>query len=266
MPANARRDARWIFHIGHVGSTLVARLLGELDSVLAVREPRLLRDLAGMRADQRTPMLGAMQRLLSRTFAADETALVKASSFVSEIAAELVPPGARSLFLYASPATYVASILAGENSVRELHALASSRAERIAARVPGLPQPRSAADLAAIAWACEITALEAAAESMTVEWVDFDAMLGEMPAALARLAAFFEFQADERQLATIAQGPLMNRYSKAPEHDYSPQLRRELIAEAGHAHRGEIASALAMLRAAAETSPLLARALNRVES
>src|SRR5689334_1566529 len=41
-----RSDARWIFHIGHVGSTLVSRLLGELEGVLAVREPRLLRDLA----------------------------------------------------------------------------------------------------------------------------------------------------------------------------------------------------------------------------
>ena len=37
-PAMRARDARWIFHIGHVGSTLVARLLGELDGVLA--DPR----------------------------------------------------------------------------------------------------------------------------------------------------------------------------------------------------------------------------------
>src|SRR4051794_36809846 len=44
-PADVRTDARWIFHIGHVGSTLVSRLLGELDGVLAVREPRSLRDL-----------------------------------------------------------------------------------------------------------------------------------------------------------------------------------------------------------------------------
>ena len=41
-----RCDARWIFHIGHVGSTLISRLLGEVDAVLAVREPRLLRDIA----------------------------------------------------------------------------------------------------------------------------------------------------------------------------------------------------------------------------
>ena len=32
-----RQDARWIFHIGHVGSTLVSRLLGEIRGVLAVR-------------------------------------------------------------------------------------------------------------------------------------------------------------------------------------------------------------------------------------
>src|SRR5688572_17253562 len=46
MAGTRRRDARWIFHIGHVGSTLVSRLLGELPSVLGLREPRLLRDLA----------------------------------------------------------------------------------------------------------------------------------------------------------------------------------------------------------------------------
>src|SRR5207237_4980064 len=31
MAGDLRRDARWIFHIGHVGSTLVSRLLGEID-------------------------------------------------------------------------------------------------------------------------------------------------------------------------------------------------------------------------------------------
>ena len=33
IPPDARRDARWIFHIGHVGSTLIARLLGEIAGV-----------------------------------------------------------------------------------------------------------------------------------------------------------------------------------------------------------------------------------------
>ena len=36
---------QYIFHIGHVGSTLLSRLLGEIDEILALREPQLLRTL-----------------------------------------------------------------------------------------------------------------------------------------------------------------------------------------------------------------------------
>ena len=57
-----------------------------------------------------------------------------AGSFVSEIAPELVPSGERALFMYATPQNYVASILAGENSVKELRILRSVRAERSASR------------------------------------------------------------------------------------------------------------------------------------
>ncbi|HEX6217776.1 MAG TPA: hypothetical protein VFZ35_00700, partial [Sphingomicrobium sp.] len=58
-------------------------------------------------------------------------------------------------------------------------------------------------------------------------------------------------------------GPLMRRYSKALEYDYSPQLRSDLIAEASAAHRADIDGALAMLGTAAQDSPLLGRALER---
>ncbi len=90
-------------------------------------------------------------------------ACVKATSFVSEIAPDLVPPGERALFMYATPRNYIASILAGENSGSELRALAASRAQRLARRVSALWAAHSDAELAAVAWACEMTALEAAA-------------------------------------------------------------------------------------------------------
>ena len=51
MRRDRASDARWIFHIGHVGSTLISRLLGELEGVLSVREPRSLRDLTFFPAD-----------------------------------------------------------------------------------------------------------------------------------------------------------------------------------------------------------------------
>ncbi len=262
---SGRSDARWIFHIGHVGSTLVARLLGQIGGVLSVREPRALRDAAMLPPQERAEAVPALQRLLSRVFDTGETALVKATSFVSEIAPELVPPGGRALFMYASPRNYVGSILAGENSVRELSALAPSRTQRLAGRAR-LPEPRTAADLAAIAWACEMTTLEAAAKAMTdryVAWANFDAMLDDMTAELTRVAEFFEFATAD--VAAIATGPLMGRYSKATQFEYTPSLRRELIAEAVEANRADIDRALAMLHSAAEKSPLLATALRRAE-
>ena len=117
MKAERRSDTRWIFHIGHVGSTLVSRLLGELDGIIAIREPRLLRDLALSPPEAREHYLEPVAKLMSRTFASDEIACVKATSFVSEIAHELVPPGERALYMYATPRNYISSILAGENSL-----------------------------------------------------------------------------------------------------------------------------------------------------
>lgn len=260
-----RRDARWIFHIGHVGSTLVSRLLGELPGVLAVREPRLLRDLALGPADVRGSYVAPVAALMSRTFAQDELACVKVTSFASEIAPELVPEGERALFLFVRPDHYIASILAGENSVTELHMLETSRVQRLASRV-ALPPARSDAARAAAAWACEMTALEAAAYSMAdrqVHWADFDAMLGDMGAALGEIAEFFGFRGETAR--DIAAGPLMQRYSKALEYAYSPALRRDLIRDSTRRHERDIAEAIAMLAAGAETSPLLARALGRAK-
>jgi hypothetical protein len=265
IPANARRDARWIFHIGHVGSTLVARLLGEVEGVLSVREPRFLRDVTMLGNADRADYILPAQALFSRSFGENEFALVKTTSFVSEIADELVPEGQRALFMSATPRNYIASILAGPNSVQELAALAPSRSQRMSGRV-SLRQPRNKAEAAAAAWACEMTALESAAERMhdrNLAWADFDTMLADMRTELKQVADFFGFATDATD--AIASGPLMRRYSKATEYEYSPSLRRDLIAEAEAANRADLDGALAMLQSAAENSPLLAKALRRAE-
>ena len=264
LPAEARHDARWIFHIGHVGSTLVARLLGELDSVLSVREPRALRDIAIFPPDVRERFVPKLQALFSRTFALDQTSLVKATSFVSEIAADLVPANGRALYLYATPRSYISGILAGENSRLELAGMAATRTERLASRGLHLPRARHEADLAAAAWACGMTALEQAASS-AVLWLDFDRVLGDVGGSLNQMAEFFGFDATDEQLRATARSPLMRRYSKATEYEYSPELRRDLLAEANDLHSTDIESALAMLDEASETAPLLRKALDRAQ-
>jgi hypothetical protein len=268
MSSDLRQDARWIFHIGHVGSTLVSRLLGEVEGVLAVREPRLLRDLAISPLEVRGRYIASVPKLVSRTFATEEVACVKATSLVSEIAPELVPIGERAIFMFAGPRNYVASILAGENSVKELRVLETFRIQRLARRRISLPPARNDAERAATAWACEMTSLEAAAAAMTdreIFWADFDVMLANMAAGLHRAASFFGFATDPDRLSAIAAGPLMSRYSKALEYEYSPSLREELIADATRRHSREIDVALVMLNAEAEKHELIARALSRAE-
>jgi hypothetical protein len=205
---------------------------------------------------------------MSRTFAPDQTACVKATSFASEIAPELVPAGERALFMHATPRNYVATILAGENSVKELRALEPYRTQRLERRRITLGPLRNDADRAAAAWACEMTTLEAAAEAMThrqIAWADFDAMLADMSHELGRAAVFFGFVADEDRLAAITSGPLISRYSKDAAFEYSPRLRQEVIDQELRIQGREIDGALAMLAAASEKSPLLASGLARAK-
>lgn len=266
--AGARSDARWIFHIGHVGSTLLARLLGELEAVLAIREPQLLRDLLAIPPERRAAMVTTVRALFSRTFATDQVALVKATSFVSEIAGELIGPDGRALFLTASPRNYIASILAGENSSMELEALAPTRVALMARRAGPLPAPRHLADLAAVGWACGVTALEGVAAmrgDAQVHWCDFDRFLVDKPAHLAAIAEALALPAAPEAVAALADSPLLKRYSKAMEYHYSSALRAELIADATRQCGDEIDEALAMLGQVAAGSPLLARALQRHE-
>lgn len=259
--------ASWIFHIGHVGSTLVSRLLGELDGVLALREPRSLRDLAVAQEDERPVLARALDGLMGRRGQGDHAVIVKATSFVSEYAPLLTEPSASVLFLYATPASYISGILAGENSVKELDALGGARTQRLASRGIELQGfDCNDAHRAAAAWACEMTSLEAAADEMPLRkilWADFDTMLGDMPAWLGRITSHFGLDAPAGQIQELANGPLMLRYSKALEYDYSPSLRAELLADAAHSHGDEIDAAVAALWTAAESIPLLKRALER---
>jgi hypothetical protein len=264
-----RDDACWIFHIGHVGSTLISRLLGELDGVLSIREPRSLRDLIVATIQDQAKWGPGVRRLMSRTFGPGQVALVKATSFVSEIAPVITSPTASALFLFATPVNFIASILAGENSIKELGALDAIRRGRLRRRGIDLAGfDRSNAHRAALAWACEMTSLESAAEEMSdrhIYWADFDRMLEDMAGWVERCAAEFGFPARRSRIEEIVGGPLMRRYSKALEYDYSPSLRADLLAEAARQHEPDIKAAVAALANAAMSTPLLARALERAE-
>jgi len=117
-----------------------------------------------------------------------------------------------------------------------------------------------------MAWACEMTSLEAAADAMPnreIFWLDFDRFLASPATSLIEVAHHCGFELSPVNAEAIVTGPLMRRYSKALEYEYSPDLRRELQAEARQLHGREIDSALAMLAEASRGSPLLRQALGR---
>lgn len=267
LPAEARRDANYIFHIGNVGSTLISRLLGELDEVFALREPLLLRSFA--ESPPAPERFDALAALLSRTFRPGQRANVKATSFTSEIADRLVPPGSRALFLHATPQHYLENILAGENSWQTLQALSPIRLARLQGRCPGLEaDPAAMPDglKAALGWACEMTSLEAAASRLpagTILWMDFDHFLTDPAAHFTAIARFFGHEADEATARAICEGPLIGRYSKALDYEYSPALRREILADARRRHAGAIRDALNWLGGLESRYPAVARAIRR---
>ncbi len=273
---NARDDARFIFHIGHVGSTLIARLLGEAPDTLALREPQLLRQFAELktlegqahspwppgRIAERLPYA---RRWLSRTFRPDQRALIKATSFVSEIAPALLEGQRRAVFLTLSPERYLQTILAGENSRQELGALSGSRLQRLNARLGEAAfnlWELDEAQRAALGWACEMTALNAAGDDKVV-WVDFDTFLAAPAQKLADIAAHLEIDLSAQAAHALTAGPIMQQYSKAPEHGYSPQLREDVLAAAARDRGADICAALAWLERAAADHPAIAHALAR---
>ncbi len=273
LPANAH----YIFHIGHVGSTLISRLLGELPGVLALREPQILRQFAELKAlhgqpespwapDRYAPALRTVCGWLSRTFDPNQRAMVKTTSFVSEIASDILMPDSKALFLTLSPERYIETILAGDNSRQELAMLCGARLTRLHKRLVGpqwslweLPE----ATRAALGWACEATALESAQSAGEIYWCDFDNFLANPAEALGGIGAFFGHEIDSTTIEALASDPIMQRYSKAPEHGYSADLREQVLAQARRNHAPAIAEALKWLDKAAADHDIIATALNR---
>jgi len=268
--AQLREHCRFIFHIGHVGSTLLSRLLGAHPQVFALREPLVLRTFAnpnamigrGDFADRLTGML----KLLSRTFDANQTSVVKATSFVSELAAGLMSRtfALPAVALYVSAESYMATILGGPNSRQEAKILAPSRIDRLHRRVgqEWRVTPLSEGEILALSWACEMSALaEAVAASRErILQIDFDRFLQD-PSALSDVFRHFGVAVSDGEVRAILAGPDMRRYSKAPQFAYDLGLRTAVLNEARAVHAAEIHRGLAWLDRAASQWPVVGRAM-----
>lgn len=269
----------FIFHLGHVGSTLVSRLLGGDPGVLPLREPAALRTMAQVHAELCTPetlwsrtafdmRLGALLRLWSRTYAPGGLSILKATSTCCELAADLVSRESRppALFVIAQPEAYLATLLGGQNTHIEVRGYAPMRLRRLHRRLGRSPwrlPEMSAGEIVAMSWASEMTALtaaEAAAPDRT-RWLDFDAFLTWPEPPLLAAFAHFGRRVDEAKVRAILAGPDMTRYAKAVDHPFDAAARRASLNEARQGFAPEIAKGLAWLERAASDVPEIAAAM-----
>jgi hypothetical protein len=264
----------FIFHSGHVGSTLLSRLLDCIPGVFGLREPLPMRQLAeaGDALDslaslvspaQFDALLAAQVRLWRRGYAHTTAAVVKATSTAARLGSRLLgaAPSAKAICLNLPLEPYLATLLAGENSIFDLRGHGSERMRRLqkTAQLVTPLHAMSVGDLAALAWVVETTthAQLKTAFGDRVLALNFEALLADPAAALRSVCSHFELTPAENLAERIARSGVMQRYAKAPEAPYSPALRNQLLTQARALHASEIARGRRWIEELTTRSPQL---------
>ena len=142
--------------------------------------------------------------------------------------------------------------MGGPNSRLESKALAPSRLARLRKRLGGAPvdvDPRSEGEWIAMSWLCEMLCLQEAARRFAskVAWIDFDEFLAAPQEGLEMALKALGAAVAPEGIAELLAGPLMHRYSKAPEYAYDTALRQEVLASAEREHAAQIRRGMAWL-------------------
>lgn len=275
------RPLHFIFHTGHVGSTLVSRLLAETGVVLSLREPLPLRTLGDahdvlgqpeslLSGAQFDVLLATFSYLWSRGYDLTRTVVVKATSSAGRLASPLLARAhnARAIYMNLEAEPYLATLLAGQNSPIDLRGHGPGRMRRLQSRIVAPLAPlhaMSIGELAAMSWLAEswsqADALERFADRVIA--LDFDRFLADVTESMSRILRHFELTVDGHYLSELSRSPVLTRYSKAPEHAYTPTIRAEVLRESRSYNADEIRKGLNWLERLARVDGGVANILNR---
>jgi len=280
VDATELQPLHFIFHTGHVGSTLLSRLIDETGAVLGLREPLPLRTLAEIQDHTATssptaasPQLDArlqtFLKLWRRGFADTSRTILKATSTSGRLALRVLgaSPASKAVYLNLGPEPYLATLLAGANAMVDLGGFGAERSRRLSERF-GISAPPvtslSVGELAAMTWLAEsLTLMETkAAFSERVMVLDFDALLANLSSTMGTLLEHFGIDIPVGFLSAIEKSAVLARYSKAPEHySYSPMFREQLLTQARREHAAELRKGLHFLERLAKEDQRIAALL-----
>lgn len=255
--------AGFIFHVGHCGSTLLSRLLGQNPALLQLREPLSLRalaeharlldgpDAAITRAGWQA-LSDLLLQLLARTWREGQQAVIKPSSNCNNLLKPVLAshPGHRAIFLYLNLRAYLANVLRPQ-SRGALHAFSRERAYDLKHFMPQAAftlQDLSPGRLGAVNWATSMAQLlhtqEDKALAPRVQAVEFEAFLREPVDMLTELCLFLGKPVTRQAAAEMIDGGHMSRYAKDPQVGYTPELRAEDLAHSMQAYKADIEDAV----------------------
>lgn len=278
-PVAAPRATHLILHTGHVGSTLLSRLLDDLGGTLGLREPLPLRTLAEaadtlkhddalVSPEEFGSLADLCVRLWSRGYSDTQQCIVKSTSSACRVAPRLLErrAGMRAAYLNVRAERYLATLLAGENSIADLRGHGQERYRRLRAGMVGPLAPLhtlSTGELAALGWMAESLVRHKVAADFPAQilLLDFDALLAELPATLSLVARHFGIECETRQLEATAVSATVHQYSKAPEYNYGPALRRDILADSRQRNAAEIRAGMRWIEALARAHPQLQTAV-----
>lgn len=270
------RPLHFIFHTGHVGSTLVSRLLDETGEVLSLREPLPLRTLADTHDVLAQPdsLLSEAQfdlaltmflRLWRRGYDRTRSVIVKATSSAGRLAGPILSAseGSRAIYMNLRAEPYLATLLAGQNSPTDLRGHGPERMRRLHSRLVAPLAPLHAlsiGELAAMSWLAESLTQREAVKRFAgrVFALDFDRFLSDVSDSMRRILGHFELSDDLRYLSEVGRSPVLMRYSKAPEHAYTPAVRAEVLRDSRRHNREEIRKGMAWLERQARSDAAVA--------
>lgn len=274
--AGLARRLHFIFHSGHVGSTLLSRLLDGVEGVFSLREPQPLRTLADAHDALGTPeallsdaqfdaLMHGQLALWGRGYPETKTVILKATSTASRLAPRLlqIAPTARAICLNVRLEPYLATLLAGENSIFDLRGHGAERIRRLRANEIETAKPlhaMSAGEMAALAWVVESLTQRHAKKKLgaRVLTLDFDDLLRDVAGTLRDVCIHFSLSASLSFLANAGESPTMRTYSKAQEAPYSPAIRTVQLDRARLDHTHEILKGQRLVEELSSRAPAVA--------
>jgi hypothetical protein len=236
-PKNSR--LRYIFHVAHCGSTLLARALDIRVGNIVYREPAALRQLGAQAAAAfhgATPPAEWQQKLdlsvalLNRSYTNDGPIVVKANVPVNfMIPALLDASNDSAVLLYSSLENYLLAVLKSPTHRAWVAAITTELGPAIEAVTGITAEQRRALSIpeaASCLWMAQIMIFDQTLKSQAgSRSLDAETFYDDPENTLQKYFEFIGQAIDAASIGEIVKGELFTRYSKDPRQSYSNETR-----------------------------------------